>query len=198
MCQLRRLSLGLSGRGPTVCIPEYGKGLLRTSRKAVSGNYFPFLKLFQGISCNKSFCFFSGGTDTTLDDKTRFPTLLRLSPYQQRQLVDVTASLFTKFQWQDIALICDEGATELNTFALICKALPNSLRQTQGISTVNVYQYNFKTNPDHKRTLLEAARYSRGCPAFHLESSFSLFYNKHVCSFCNQHPWISITSDTGK
>ncbi|XP_055342409.1 atrial natriuretic peptide receptor 1-like [Paramacrobiotus metropolitanus] len=102
----------------------------------------------------------SGGTDTVLDDKRRFPTLLRLSPYQQQMLAEVIVALLRFFRWTDVALLCDEGATELNTFSLICKVLPVYFKKTPGIAPVFL-KYNFKTNPDHRRFLTEAARSAR-------------------------------------
>ncbi|XP_055350923.1 atrial natriuretic peptide receptor 1-like [Paramacrobiotus metropolitanus] len=102
----------------------------------------------------------SGGSDTVLDDKRRFPSLLRLSPYYQQMLAEVIMALLRYYAWTNTAFFCDEGATELNAFGVSCKVLPVYFKKTPGIAPVYL-KYNFRNNPDHRRFLTEAARSAR-------------------------------------
>ncbi|XP_055356487.1 guanylate cyclase 2G-like [Paramacrobiotus metropolitanus] len=102
----------------------------------------------------------AGGTDAALENKRRFPTLLRLAPFQQQDLTDVVMSLLQQYNWTNLALICDDSATEFNTFFLICRALPDVIKKRHSVVLTHLH-YDFKANPDYERYLTEAATYSR-------------------------------------
>ncbi|XP_055353239.1 atrial natriuretic peptide receptor 1-like [Paramacrobiotus metropolitanus] len=101
----------------------------------------------------------SGGTDSVMDNKIRFSTLFRLAPYQQQGLIDSVIGLFLYYNWTNVAMICDDGATEFATFLLICKLLPTVLIRAP--FSMTLLKYNFKINPDYRRYLLEASAKSR-------------------------------------
>ncbi|XP_055344677.1 atrial natriuretic peptide receptor 1-like [Paramacrobiotus metropolitanus] len=102
----------------------------------------------------------AGGTDAALENKRRFPTLLRLAPFQQQDLTDVVMSLLQQYNWTNLALICDDSATEFNTFFLICRALPDVIKKRHSVVLTHLH-YDLKANPDYERYLTEAATYSR-------------------------------------
>ncbi|XP_055329460.1 atrial natriuretic peptide receptor 1-like [Paramacrobiotus metropolitanus] len=105
----------------------------------------------------------TGGTDSHLDSRERFPTLLRLLPYLSNELGEVTAALLAYFGWTDVTIIGDDGATELNTFAILNRELPQYMYNVNAgnLTSVHYLHYNFVKYPLYDYYLREASRYSR-------------------------------------
>ena len=108
-----------------------------------------------------------------MENKRRFPTLVRLLPYQIIQFGRITADLLAFFNWTDVVIICDDGATEMNVYFLLCRLLPQYLGSVKALTSLQYHHYNFVRSPNYAAYLKEAARFSRGNCKGHRERNAS-------------------------
>ena len=103
----------------------------------------------------------SGGSSSALSDIERFPTMLRLLPYQQNDLVQ-TLTLFLKtHQWTDFVLLCDVNPRLGDFFSLACQGFQDAILQTPGYNLMS-YNFDTRTTVDYEHYLTQGSQRSRG------------------------------------
>ena len=71
------------------------------------------------------------------------------------------------YNWTNIAVICDDDATESNFYALMCKTLESALFNTTNVQHM-IYAFHYKLGPKtinripYETVLAEASKVSRG------------------------------------
>ena len=96
-----------------------------------------------------------------LENHGRFPTLLRLLPYQQDDLVTAMMLFLKTYNWTDVALFCDTNPALGNFFTLACSGFEAKISSAPGYSLVP-YQLNSAKERDYSRLLNFASLRTRG------------------------------------
>ncbi|XP_055356085.1 uncharacterized protein LOC129601324, partial [Paramacrobiotus metropolitanus] len=83
------------------------------------------------------------GIDTALglQDKKRFPTLIRLSPYQNHQAVDLMLVILKYFHWTNVSCLCDDSLESgvFPSYYISCRYMFDTLR----LKNVNAWRTAF-------------------------------------------------------
>ncbi|OQV14007.1 Atrial natriuretic peptide receptor 1 [Hypsibius exemplaris] len=103
----------------------------------------------------------SGGSGSVLVNNQRFPTMLRLLPYQQSDLVRTLILFMKKFQWQDVSLLCDRNPGLGNFFTLACEGFRDGFLNYGGFNPPNYFPFNTATTTRYDEYLKSAALTSR-------------------------------------
>ncbi|XP_055349691.1 atrial natriuretic peptide receptor 1-like [Paramacrobiotus metropolitanus] len=87
----------------------------------------------------------SGGSANDLLNKTRFPTLMRFLPYQQKGVVDTLIEFLKRYDFKDTTLICDVRPDLGNFFKLAWEGWEKGVKSTPGMSIIK-YEVNTQTD----------------------------------------------------
>ncbi|XP_055354456.1 atrial natriuretic peptide receptor 3-like [Paramacrobiotus metropolitanus] len=84
-------------------------------------------------------------------NKTRYPTLTRLSPYTPENLISFLLKLLGKYQYNSIGVLCDASNDHLSLFLPLCLELKNPDKPILTKNNINASHY--LVNSDEKRNL---------------------------------------------
>ncbi|XP_055335952.1 atrial natriuretic peptide receptor 1-like [Paramacrobiotus metropolitanus] len=103
----------------------------------------------------------SGGSDDILNNIKRFPTLLRLLTYHQKDLTEVLLQFLRRYKYKDISLFCDTNPALENFEQLACDGFEAGM-QTIPSSNIVSYRFNMlEKGVDFRAPLLAASKNSR-------------------------------------
>ena len=129
---------------------------------------------------------YSGGSGAVLVNHDRFPTMLRLLPYQQSDLVQTLVLFMRKYAWTDVSLLCDQNAGLGNFFTLACQGFQDAFNNPNNGFTSASYFFDTSTESNFDRYLRQGAGRSRGTNITRISCStgqcFGMIISAHIFS----------------
>ena len=144
---------------------------------------------------------FSAGSDNTLRNKRRYPTLIRLLPTKLEDYVEAFFVLLQHYKWNTVTCICMSNSSENYFFGSACRQFPAILRRQGGKYSVMDFETNLSDEYARIAALTKAKFQSRGIRFWYLlwcidlsRCTWKKVYTGLFCSNCDTSPYGSCSA----
>ena len=95
-----------------------------------------------------------------MNNPKRFSTMMKMLVYTQNGVGETMVAFLRKFNWIDIALICDDNPSLGDFILLACAGFTFSIKHTPGMTLTDLH-FNTRRPVDYASYLYQAAMKSR-------------------------------------